>query len=241
MKDSLEKANTEQRVFSNSDTRRMVRVKSWDELAECGRPIRRANRKETDIHPPKKNDTTVCLFIHDMRELCSKVVEIDGDGVELKTGDGWDLSPWMYEELEAPDPRVDERLQHNEEHQRKKAEPRLGPCLSCGEIKVLDMEGVMGECKDCICSRKSFETDVTKVLENIKEILLEKNRKYGDSALNPSRIFAKSDAVEQINVRIDDKLQRIQNRQDDEDEDVTTDLMGYLVLLKIAKRKGGDA
>lgn len=70
----------------------------------------------------------------------------------------------------------------------------------------------------------------------ISEMLAEKNRKYGDSALNPSRIFSRADAIEQINVRIDDKLTRIANRQDDEDEDVDLDLIGYLILRRIARR-----
>ncbi|MBQ9335824.1 MAG: hypothetical protein IJS14_00820 [Lentisphaeria bacterium] len=66
-------------------------------------------------------------------------------------------------------------------------------------------------------------------------MLLEKNRKYGDSALNPCRVFSRANAVEQILVRIDDKLNRIKNRQNDEDEDVVMDLAGYLILLMIAK------
>ena len=73
------------------------------------------------------------------------------------------------------------------------------------------------------------------VCDEIKELLLSKNRKYGDSALNPCRVFAKSDAREQLNVRIDDKLNRIRNRQNDEDEDVELDLIGYLILKRIAK------
>ena len=76
---------------------------------------------------------------------------------------------------------------------------------------------------------------ITKKVKEIETILLEKNRKYGDSALNPCRIFSKADAVEQIKVRIDDKLKRLQNEQNDEDEDVVKDLVGYLVLLMIAK------
>lgn len=75
---------------------------------------------------------------------------------------------------------------------------------------------------------------IAQVCDEIKEMLLEKNRKYGDSALNPTRIFAKSDSVEQIKVRIDDKLNRLKNAQGDEDEDVVLDLMGYLVLLRVA-------
>ena len=76
---------------------------------------------------------------------------------------------------------------------------------------------------------------ITKKVKEIETLLLEKNRKYGDSALNPCRIFSKADAVEQIKVRIDDKLKRLQNEQHDEDEDVVKDLVGYLVLLMIAK------
>lgn len=73
----------------------------------------------------------------------------------------------------------------------------------------------------------------------LKELLLEKNRKYGDSAITPSRIFSKADAVEQIRVRIDDKLNRIKNRQSDDDEDPEWDLAGYLILLRIAKKLNG--
>ena len=80
-----------------------------------------------------------------------------------------------------------------------------------------------------------FEEDVNAILEALKEMLLAKNRKYGDSALNPSQTFARCSPIELINVRIDDKLSRIKSRQDDEDEDVEWDLMGYLVLKRIAK------
>jgi hypothetical protein len=82
---------------------------------------------------------------------------------------------------------------------------------------------------------KEFERSIEKYLDEIKLILLSKNRKYGDSALSPIRIFSKSDPLEQIDVRIDDKLSRIRNRSSDEDEDVEKDLIGYLVLRRIAK------
>ena len=69
----------------------------------------------------------------------------------------------------------------------------------------------------------------------IKEMLLEKNRKYGNSAIDPKRIFSKADSIEQINVRIDDKLSRIQSGQIDENEDPEFDLIGYLILKRVAK------
>jgi len=81
------------------------------------------------------------------------------------------------------------------------------------------------------------QIEIEKTCEEIKQLLLEKNRKYGDSALNPVRIFAKSDATEQLKVRIDDKLNRLKNLQEDETEDTITDLIGYLILLKIKYKK----
>jgi hypothetical protein len=78
---------------------------------------------------------------------------------------------------------------------------------------------------------------IAKVCDDIKQLLLEKNRKYGDSALNPIRIFSTADSTEQLKVRIDDKLNRLKNLQDDESEDTITDLIGYLILLKINTTK----
>ena len=83
--------------------------------------------------------------------------------------------------------------------------------------------------------KNETQEKISKVCDDVKDMLIEKNRKYGDSALNPIRIFAKSDTVEQIKVRIDDKLNRFKNMQKDDTEDVVNDLIGYLILLKVAE------
>lgn len=68
----------------------------------------------------------------------------------------------------------------------------------------------------------------------IAEMLVEKNIAYGDSALNPVRVFARDiDARAQILVRLDDKLSRLA-RGSAAGEDVILDLLGYLVLYRIA-------
>lgn len=77
---------------------------------------------------------------------------------------------------------------------------------------------------------------IAEVCDEIKAILLEKNRKYGDAALNPRQVFSRSDVLEGIRIRMDDKINRIANQQVDEDEDVIGDLLGYLVLYEVAKR-----
>ena len=83
------------------------------------------------------------------------------------------------------------------------------------------------------------QEEIALVCEDIKELVLYKNKQYGDSALNPCRIFSKANAVEQILVRIDDKINRIQQGAGllGEDEDVIQDLIGYLILLKIAFKR----
>ena len=73
---------------------------------------------------------------------------------------------------------------------------------------------------------------------SVIDLLLEKNEAYGDSALNPANIFAKGDAVENLCARIDDKIMRIKIKGiNDETEDTVTDLIGYLILLKVALRQ----
>lgn len=81
------------------------------------------------------------------------------------------------------------------------------------------------------------QQDIAQICDEIRELLLEKNRKYGDSALNPVRVFSKASTMEQLKVRLDDKLSRLRNAQDDEDEDVVSDLIGYLVLFKVAQMR----
>lgn len=71
------------------------------------------------------------------------------------------------------------------------------------------------------------------------EMLLSKNAAYGDSAVNPLRVFSKADPVEQINVRMDDKLSRMA-RGAAAGEDPELDLLGYLILKRVARRVRGS-
>ena len=61
---------------------------------------------------------------------------------------------------------------------------------------------------------KRFEDLLDLELGRVRQMLLDKNRRYGNSALEPARIFSKSDSVEQINVRIDDKLNNVISKQE---------------------------
>jgi len=79
-----------------------------------------------------------------------------------------------------------------------------------------------------------FSYKVSSYLLEIRELLISKNIKYGNSALEPIGIFSKLDPREGLLIRIDDKLKRIKNGSlEKDDEDVINDLIGYLVMLKI--------
>jgi hypothetical protein len=76
---------------------------------------------------------------------------------------------------------------------------------------------------------------IAKCCDDIKALLLEKNKAYGNSAFEPSRIFSKASSEEQLLVRIDDKLSRIA-KGSSVGEDVVLDLIGYLILLRISRQ-----
>ena len=80
------------------------------------------------------------------------------------------------------------------------------------------------------------EKAIWDVCNDMAWFLIDKNRAYGNSALDPVRIFSSSDNVEQLKVRIDDKLSRFARGGEFPGDNDIDDLIGYLVLLKIAKR-----
>ena len=78
----------------------------------------------------------------------------------------------------------------------------------------------------------------SKILEeclDIAELLIKKNSSYGSSYSHPINIFSKSDPKEQLNIRIDDKLNRIKKGKEYPSEDTILDLIGYLILLRTLK------
>lgn len=73
----------------------------------------------------------------------------------------------------------------------------------------------------------------TQFLREVAETLVAKNEAYGDSAANPIRVFSRASSIEQVLVRVDDKLSRIARGAGllAKDEDVVRDLVGYLAIL----------
>lgn len=89
--------------------------------------------------------------------------------------------------------------------------------------------------KNTCVIKHQFQQQLKEIAEDIGQVLIEKNKSYGNSALEPVRIFSKASHIEQINVRIDDKLSRIARGSEYPGDDTIRDLIGYLVLLLIAQ------
>ncbi len=80
-----------------------------------------------------------------------------------------------------------------------------------------------------------MQAQIRSEMQRVTELLIKKNNSYGNSATEPANIFSKGDAVESICARIDDKIMRIANKGINKNTfDTIDDLIGYLVLLRIA-------
>ena len=86
-----------------------------------------------------------------------------------------------------------------------------------------------------------FKSKIAAALLDIENMLCEKNAAYGNSALEPLRVFSRADSVEQLRVRVDDKLSRLARGGEVAGEDTLLDLIGYLVLLLVAQRQAKPA
>ena len=77
--------------------------------------------------------------------------------------------------------------------------------------------------------------DIIRIMDATKKLLIHKNEKYGDSALNPLAIFTDGDARNNLGARMEDKLMRLKEvGMTAEAIDTLYDLQGYITLMIIA-------
>ena len=89
--------------------------------------------------------------------------------------------------------------------------------------------------EDLLREALTFEQKVQDILHGMADLLVEKNAAYGNSALDPVRIFSKADTTEQLYVRLDDKLSRVQRGTEFPGDDTIRDIIGYCTLILIAR------
>lgn len=87
-----------------------------------------------------------------------------------------------------------------------------------------------------ISTQNKVEEEILSACLDMAKFLIDKNRAYGNSALDPVRIMSKADNVEQLRIRIDDKLSRFVRGHEFPGDNDIDDLTGYLLLLKVAQR-----
>lgn len=82
---------------------------------------------------------------------------------------------------------------------------------------------------------------IKEICDSMRDLLLTKNRRYGDAALHPLKIFSKNDASNSIKVRIDDKLNRIMNSTEENPRaNDICDVIGYCFLLLLSMGVTGE-
>lgn len=82
---------------------------------------------------------------------------------------------------------------------------------------------------------ENTQQKITEITEAIRDLLLYKNQKYGDSALKPRQIFYKGEARDSIMIRLDDKLGRIMANTDATPRiNDVADIIGYCTLLLVS-------
>jgi hypothetical protein len=76
---------------------------------------------------------------------------------------------------------------------------------------------------------------IHEIMGAMKDLLLYKNQKYGDSAINPKKVFYKGDSTNSILIRLDDKLGRVMSNTEEKPRiNDVCDIIGYCTLLLIS-------
>ena len=82
---------------------------------------------------------------------------------------------------------------------------------------------------------ENTQQKITEITEAMRDLLLYKNQKYGDSALKPKQIFYKGEARDSIMIRLDDKLGIIMANTDTTPRiNDVADIIGYCTLLLVS-------
>jgi hypothetical protein len=109
----------------------------------------------------------------------------------------------------------------------------------CGEIERAERAFIKR-----LFNEAPLENEIRNTCLMLADFLVEKNRAYGNSAADPVGIFARrADPLLQIDVRIDDKINRLKKGSEYPGDDTVKDLAGYLILRMIVaeqQKKEGE-
>ena len=99
--------------------------------------------------------------------------------------------------------------------------------------------------KDCAIVKMGYKAEdfedtptqqkIKDILAGMTDLLLYKSRKYGDSVVNPKKIFYKGDSTNSILIRLDDKIGRVTSNTEEKPRvNDVADIIGYCTFLLVS-------
>lgn len=127
-------------------------------------------------------------------------------------------------------------------HDLNGLEPRIPKvAVQPASVRNVSFDEIQGDIMAHLISDKDpwgetpTQQKIRNIMDAMKDLLLYKNQKYGDSAINPKKIFYKGDSTNSILIRLDDKLGRIMSNTENKPRvNDVADLIGYCTLLLIS-------
>jgi hypothetical protein len=141
-------------------------------------------------------------------------------------------------------PQCLDAIRHNLTKEGLPPTTRIPVAVPPASVRNVPIDEVQGDIMAHLLSDKNpwgeapTQQKIRNITDAMKDLLLYKNQKYGDSAINPLCIFTKHLKEVETNaasilVRLDDKLSRIKNADELRTNDVS-DIIGYCTLLLIS-------
>ena len=130
-----------------------------------------------------------------------------------------------------------------------KKTPNVGsnykPCPRVKETLLCKRGGKECNNKNCAIVKMGYKAEnfegtptqqkIKDILSGMTDLLLYKNKKYGDSAINPKKIFYKGDITNSILIRLDDKIGRVMSNTEEKPRvNDVADIIGYCTLLLVS-------
>jgi hypothetical protein len=84
-----------------------------------------------------------------------------------------------------------------------------------------------------------LELEIRAECAELANMLVEKNRAYGNSVGDPIPCFSRLGWEERMRVRMDDKISRLMRGKEYQGDDTMLDLAGYILLMRAIRRKEG--
>lgn len=138
-------------------------------------------------------------------------------------------------------PNCEDAMRHN----LNGLEPRIPKvAVPPASVRNVPIDEIQGDIMAHLLSDKNpwgeapTQQKIRNITDAMKDLLLYKNQKYGDAAINPLCVFTKHLKKVEANtasilVRLDDKLSRVKNADELRTNDIS-DIIGYCTLLLIS-------